>query len=120
MISGGKVEFLVSQLLKNYCHIGYNSSLANSNSSGYLLGNYYGITIINIYKTFIYVRNALIIIKNILFLNGSILFMLNIKRPKKLRFNFFNVKFLYSKYTPGVISNFRSIEENKKKSKNLK
>jgi len=113
MISG-KIEFLVCQLLKNYCHIGYNSSLANSNSTGYFLGNYYGVTIINVYKTFIFVRNALLIIKNILFLGGNVLFILNIKKPRKLRFKFFNVKFMYSKYIPGVISNFRSIKRSRK------
>jgi ribosomal protein S2 len=79
MLSPFQVNFTLFQMTKNYCHLGHESKLLNNNNFSYLLGNYSGISIININKSFIFLKSSFNIISKIFLKNGYICFVINDK-----------------------------------------
>lgn len=74
-----KIKFTLHQMIKNYCHLGHESKLLNPNNYNYLLGNYSGLSVIDINKSFMCLKSSFNIIKNIFLKNGFICFVLNNK-----------------------------------------
>lgn len=112
------LNFSIFQLIKNYGHIGYPSTLININSLFYTLGRYYNISIIDMDKSFFLLKNYFFLLSNVI-LKGGYLFLVwnNLKYGEyftKYRF----CRFIY-KWVPGIITNFRKRKHVDLRSENI-
>lgn len=109
------INFTLSQLIKNYCHLGHMSKLLHKNSGAYLIGNYFGVTIIDVNKTLIFLKYSFNILRSIFFKNGYILFVLNNKNIKLNEFRGIKTaRIIYHRgWKSGRISNFKSFFKKK-------
>jgi ribosomal protein S2 len=71
------INFTTAQLIRNYCHIGHMAKLLNRNSSYYLLGNYFNVSIIDAGRSTILLKYSFNILKKIFLKNGFIAFIVN-------------------------------------------
>jgi hypothetical protein len=115
-MKSNQIRFTLFQMIKNYCHIGYESKLFNNNNSKYMLGNYYGVSIINMNISFVSLKSSFNIIRGLFLKNGFICFVLGNKNtyfpPKTIKSSQASIIF-ESDWKGGTLSNWGSFLHNK-------